>query len=302
MKVVHISQTPIAGAAWAASEAFKEAGYDSCCIAHRRYKGGREFPSDYLYPPNDEALVKLWNAEVIFCHQGRPYRQSWYPKNTATVFIYHSQPSHVWRGGEARWPWAVIGQYQPRLYGECDIVPNLVPVWQEWYEPGPRANDLVQIAYSPSNKRLSGWDDKGYGGTVEILNSLDADIDVITGVPLDECLQRKAQAHIVVDECVTGSYHRSSLEGLALGCVVVNNCDAACAANVRKMTGKEHPFVVTDMKHLAETLQEAIDKGPGHLTRWGTTLRDWFCENWNPTVLINHCYRPLMEKALHVRN
>ena len=35
-----------------------------------------------------------------------------------------------------------------------------------------------------------------------------------------EAMAMKRRAHILVDECVTGSYHRNSLEGLAAGCVV----------------------------------------------------------------------------------
>ena len=37
----------------------------------------------------------------------------------------------------------------------------------------------------------------------------------------------KRRAHIVIDECITGSYHRNSLEGLAAGCVVINGAGFA---------------------------------------------------------------------------
>ena len=302
MNIAHICRTPVAGAAWAASEAFKEAGFDSCCIARREYADGRAMPSDYPYPPNDEAAMDLWNADLIFCHQGHPYNEPWYPKETPTVFIYHSQPSHMpkpWTAIADGMPWAVIGQYQPRLYGDCSIVPNLIPLKHSWYQAGHKPDDRVRIAYSPSNRSLGGWDDKGYADTMKAFDGLDADIDVIVGVTLRECLARKSAAHIVIDECVTGSYHRSSLEALALGCVVVNNIDAPCAHLIRLMTGGTgHPFVTCHIKALRDTLESLIDQGPDKLTHWGCRNREWMESAWNPKDLIERNYQPLMEKAL----
>lgn len=287
MIVAHVCQTPVAGAAWAWAEAFKEAGYDSFSVAARHYKDGRRYPSDENWPPGKEAIERIRSADVIFCHQGDPYKYPWYPKSKPTVLIYHGRPSDVCRVGQHDGrPWAVVGQYQTRLFPGCPPVPNLIPLKSPLYQPGGKPTDCVQIAYSPSNTHKTGWDDKGYAATVRALLQVAAasgrgtmpavQADIITGVGLIECLRRKAVAHIVIDECVTGSYHRSSMEALAQGAVVINNADAFCCMNVRRMTGNcNPPFVATDLAGLPETLRLLVGKGPIELGRLGMDSRRW---------------------------
>lgn len=304
MKVCHLSCTPVAGAAWAWSEAFKEAGYESLCIAGSTYGDGRIMPRDEDWPPDQRGIRMVYEAELIFCHQGKPYRQLWYPQDKPTVAIYHSQPTpgHTNRLAEKDgWPWAVIGQYQERLYPGCSIVPNLLPLKHPWYQTVSKPMDYVRIAYSPSNRSLSGWDDKGYEKTVPILEGLrgpGVEVDIITGVPLEECLKRKATAHIVIDEVVTGAYHRSSLEAMALGCVVVNNADSQCEQAIRKMTGGCRPlFIRCGIEGLRSALLGLIERGPDALGHMGLHNRQWMEYAWQPAELIERNFKPLMDAA-----
>jgi len=300
VKIVHLCVTPVAGAAWAAAEAFGQLGHESFAFTGRRYSNGREMPAHGGWPPGDQDRAQILEADVIVCHQGHPYRLPWYPKGKPTVFVYHSQPYHVWRDGEKDgWPWAVVGQYQTRLYENCWMVPNLIPLNHPWYQAGEKPTDRVMVAYSPSNRTLTGWDDKGYLQTMAAFHGLQAEVDLIMGVSLEQCLARKATAHIVIDECVTGSYHRSSLEGLALGCVVVNNCDALCANNIRQMTGgAEHPFVTCDAGNLRNTLDRLIAKGPKQLIQAGLANRKWVDAVWNAKDLIERNWVPLIHAAV----
>jgi hypothetical protein len=301
MKIIHLSQTPIAGAAYFASEAFKEAGYDSTCIAWTRYHDGREFPTDYIYPPNTYVLNLIYDADLIFCHQGKPYNEPWYPRTKPTIGWYHSQPTpgHINRNLEKDgWPWCVEGQYQTRLYDNAVPVPNLYPLKHPWFQLREKA-DKYTIAYSPSNVNGTGWDDKGYDRTVNILRGLPCEVDIITGVSIEECLSRKARAHMVIDECVTGSYHRSTLDGIALNCWVINKCDDLCIDNIRLMTGAEYmPFTSV-----------SLDMLDGYLRMWisrykepPTHNREWFERYWNPELLIKRNFEPLMEQALGNRH
>ena len=300
MIVAHVCQTPVAGAAWAWARAFEEAGHDSFSVAGRGYGDGRSYPADEGWPPDERAIHRIRAADVIFCHQGHPYRHPWYPKRKPTVVIYHSAARDVCRVGErGRWPWAVVGQYQARLYPGCWPVPNLIPLNHPWYRVGDKPTDRVRIAYSPSNMGKTGWDDKGYAPTVEALRGVEAEVDVITGAGLEECLSRKSTAHIVIDECATGGYHRSSLEGLAQGSVVVNNADVFCWANVRRMAGGcNPPFITTDLTYLAETLRSLVDKGPSWLASQGVANRRWTEGAWSPGELIDRNFKPLIEAAL----
>ena len=287
MIIAHVCQTPIAGAAWAWAEAFREAGYDSFSVAARGYRDGRRYPSDEDWPASQRAIRRIQAADVIFCHQGDPYKYPWYPRRKPTVLIYHGPPGEVCRAGDRDgWPWAVVGQYQTRLYSSCRPVPNLIPLKNPLYQPGSKETDCVRLAYSPSNTDKTGWNDKGYGPTVKaILKTVEAsgygtmppvEADIVTATDLADCLRRKSAAHIVIDECVTGSYHRSSMEGLAIGAVVVNNADALCRMNVRIMTGNcNPPFVRTQLADLAETLSLLAGKGPRELARLGTENRRW---------------------------
>ena len=300
MNIAHVSMTPIAGAAWSWAEAFKEAGFDSFSCTPERYNDGRSVPTHRKYPPVGDDLIAVQSADVIFAHQGHPYKAEWYPHDVPTVAIYHSQPSHVLRGPEMDgWPTGVVGQYQTRLYAGLPPVPNLIPLKHSWYQPAGKSLDRIRIAFSPSNTTMAGWDAKGYTETKRDLDKLDADVDVVTGVSLAECLRRKADAHVVIDECVTGSYHRNSLEGLALAGAVVNDCDGQCSSNIRRMTfSPDHPFWTTDLAGLWRILNAFIARGPTQLVEWGNRSRRWMDDYWNPATLIKQNFVPLIDKAM----
>src|SRR5262249_24619573 len=133
-------------------------------------------------------------------------------------------------------PGVVVGQYQATLpeFAGWTIAPNPVPTWEPAYTPEPKP-DVVTICYVPSGRherypnghRLY-WHGKGYVTTMNVLRQLAATLpvrlEVLGGgqLPHARVLDMMRRSHIVFDECVTGSYHRTSLEGLATGCVVVN--------------------------------------------------------------------------------
>lgn len=295
--------TPVAGACWAAAESFREAGYDSFCIAPDNYGDGRIMPTDYKWLPNTEAKARIKAADVIFCYQGYPFTYPFYPQAKPTVGVYVSQPrGHIRRVLEAHgWPWCVLAQYQTRLYPGCTPVPELMPMEHDWYQPAKKAK-RIRIVYSPSNTNQDGWDDKGYEQTAAALKQVESDdveVEIITGKPLHECLQLKANAHIVIDECKTGAYHGNSLIGLAQGSVVINNADKLCAENVRLITnGYDHPFYTTDCSGLLELLQGLIEVGRKELVELGRQSRRWFEHHYQPIDLINRHYLPLIEKAI----
>lgn len=303
MIVAHVSMTPVAGACWAAAESFREAGYDSFCVAPDNYGDGRLMPTDYKWLPNTAAKKRINAADVIFCYQGYPFTYPFYPQDKPTIGVYVSQPKgHIRRVLEDHgWPWCVLAQYQTRLYQGCTPVPELIPMKHEWYQPAPKA-EKIRIVYSPSNNNMDGWDDKGYEQTIVALKQVESDdveVEIITHKPLWECLRLKANAHIVIDECITGSYHGNSLQGLAQGCVVINNADELCAENIRLITGGyEHPFVTTDCDNLLDTLQGLIMLGRKELVKWGRQGRRWFEIHYQPATLIKRHYLPLIEKAI----
>jgi len=317
LQVVHVSATPIAGSPLITSGLLAKHGYLSRCIAPGKYSDGRDFGCD-VHPAQTELRDELLNrADIIVAHNGGPTGQRWFRKvlrQKQVCTIYHSQPERVdrmleWLGA----PVAILGQYQLRLYdGQYLIVGNLIPLDEPDYRPAESATrqlGKVRIAYAPSNasacfdrKASAFWDNKGYQVTVGILARLakraDVEVDVITGCALKECLARKRQAHVVIDECVTGSYHRSSLEGLALGTVVINAADRLSLDAARHCAGgAEPPFVISRLDGLLRKLTELVEAGPDELVRQGLAGRRWMEQCWSPAELIRRGYEPLLTSA-----
>jgi len=199
------------------------------------------------------------------------------------------------------------------LYGgQFPLVANMIPLNKPEYRPDEspqRRQGKIRIAYAPSNTSAcfnrqapAFWDNKGYQTTVGILAELsrrkDVEVDVITGCELNECLRRKRRAHIVIDECVTGSYHRSSLEGLAVGAVVINAADRLSLDAARHCAGgAEPPFVMSRLDGLQRILLEFIEAGPAELLRRGMAGRRWMERCWSSAELIRRGYEPLLASA-----
>ncbi|NIA07718.1 MAG: hypothetical protein GWP14_08840 [Actinobacteria bacterium] len=318
--IVHVSATPIAGAPLITSRLLAEHGYRSRCIAPGRYPDGRDFGCD-VHPRQTELRDELLSqADIIVAHNGGPASQKWFReilRPRQVCVIYHSQPGRVDRTLERLGaPVAVLGQYQPRLYdGQYFIVGNLIPLDEADYQPAQlrtRQQTQVRIAYAPSNasacfdrQASAFWDNKGYQATAGILARLDqrddVEVEIITGCSLEECLRRKRQAHIVIDECVTGSYHRNSLEGLAVGAVVVNAADRLSLDAARHCAGgAEPPFVVSRLDGLLRKLTELIELGTGELIRRGLLGRRWMEKCWSPSELIRRGYEPLLDSARRI--
>ena len=136
----------------------------------------------------------------------------------------------------------LIGEYHPREWPECHIVPNVVETTEPLLTPQERVwSGPLRVAYSPSRIRLLGWDNKGYDETVPVLqafvNKGSLTAEVIYGVPHAECLAHRQRAHIAIDEIVTGSYHLCSLEALSQGCLTMAGLDQLQQDTLKALTG-----------------------------------------------------------------
>jgi hypothetical protein len=126
---------------------------------------------------------------------------------------------------------------------------------------------------------------------MEVLDRLSARfplcVETIRARPLDhsQVLEIKRRAHIVIDECVTGSYHRNSLEGLAAGCVVVNALGSRpdIMATFRLCAGSEayNPFTYADLERLERVLCSLIERGTEELVADGARNRQWMEQHWD---------------------
>ena len=159
------------------------------------------------------------NADIIHFHN------KWEPTNKKGLIQYHSQPYIAmtdFKGSKY-----CIAQYPAmykKEYGNFGLVRNIIDLDSPYYNKYVEVNKKIIVAYTPSTVGShSRYADKGYVETLPILEKLKKqyptkfDFHCITRKPLNEALRLKQEANVVIDECKTGSYHRCTLEGLAMG-------------------------------------------------------------------------------------
>jgi len=213
------------------------------------------------------------------------FSNAYFPTDVPAAIWYHSEPE--WPGVMLDCPYRklVNAQYHATLpeYADCTPVRNVINFDRPEYNIKPIHNP--RIAYSPSAKKNVGrWHHKGYKETNAALKASGLKHDIITDVPLCECLERKRNCSIVIDECVTGSYHRSALEGLAMGKVVVGYLSDEVNAVATKACGAWLPIRNTRMYELGDTLKGLTET---NLVKDGFMNRVWMLNNWHPARIAN---------------
>lgn len=304
LRIVSYATTPVAGVPSLLARCIHHVtGHAAHCVwAGGSYGNGVEFGGGTAWSrAPDEANALIAAADVVILHNGRiaPAHQGLLQRKPVVTMAHNYgwnvDMQHVRRGGAG----VVVGQYQatlPEFLG-WDVVPNPIPFWEPEHAIGEKGR-LIHIAYTPSgrherypsNHRLY-WHGKGFETTVNILRRLarlpNVRIESTEHGQMShvQALAAKRRAHIVIDECVTGSYHRNSLEGLAAGAVVVNGVgllpgvEAAlhhCAPGADRM-----PFEFSTLATLEQTLLRLIALGPDELAARGRANREWMERHWN---------------------
>ena len=223
-------------------------------------------------------------ADIIHFHN------RWEATSVKQLITYHSEPERVNRNFHKIK--SVVAQYHATLpeYSDCLPIRNIIDFNQEAYtlvKP-----EKIRIGYSPSvKKKVNYWYDKGYEKTAPILeeirSTMGVEIDIIHGVPLQKCIERKSKCSIIIDECVTPSYHRSSLEGLALGKMTICSISDEIQDVVEKLAGSTLPVVNVHIEYLRVFLIEILEKyNVDDLYEMGLDRRKWMEEYWNPQDII----------------
>ena len=116
----------------------------------------------------------------------------------------------------------------------------------------------------------------------------------------------KRRSHIVIDECVTGSYHRNTLEGLAAGCVVVNGVGVLAGVEpvFRRCAGDADsvPCTFATLDTLEGALTSLVDKGAAALEADGRASRAWMERHWDFGAQWERVWRPAVEAAIERRS
>lgn len=275
MKVAIYSRTPLAAAPWELYKALRKYTLLDVTLVNEftKYADGRTFPHHLLMSSNNgDAKAALRNADVWHVHNYLTRELRRIRRNQPVVAQFHSLP----RLGNWRelmdWANVCYTIAQPLQIQEYKLpgLPNII----DPDELRPRRREKkITIAFAPTNRAPMGRpDSKGYHQVKATLNRIATERDVeilwIEGRPYQENLEMKARAHILIDDVVTGNWHRTSLEGACLGCAVLNR-------NLKV------PWVHANLETLREKLLWLIDS-----TR---TLHDhqersrlWALQNWHP--------------------
>ena len=186
----------------------------------------------------------------------------------------------------------VIGQYQATLseFKSYKIMKNIIDFNKEIYNVNILKNNKIKIGYSPSITKKSTrsiWETKGYRRTIYIIKNIaklyNIDYDIITNVPFKECLERKSRCNIIIDECVTGSYHKSALEGLALGKMTICSISNEVEQVIKNASGSNTiPFQNIWITELEIELKKIISLGSKYINSKGLENRLWMEKYWDP--------------------
>ncbi|MET0625889.1 MAG: glycosyltransferase [Pyrinomonadaceae bacterium] len=321
LRVVSYATTPVAGVPVILSRcvAARTPHPSSCVWARRDYGNGVRFEGGVEWTTERaRAEEELQRADLVIVHNGK--FEPRHRKLLASKAVVTMAHNYKWNVDETfvreGFPGVVVGQYQAALreFDGWAAVPNPVPLWEPEHRPGEKG-ETVTICYTPSGRHdrypeghKLYWHSKGYATTMRVLYALAARyplrLEVIDGrqVSHAESLAMKRRSHIVIDECVTGSYHRNSLEGLAAGCVVVNGLGLrpeieevfrACApGSVSK------PFVRASLEDLEGVLASLVETGAAGLAEAGAANRRWMEEHWDFTRQWEHFWVPVVARAL----
>ena len=218
-------------------------------------------------------------------------------KSIKKIIQYHSEPERVTKNTRVD-KRLVLNQYHMTLpLYENDIpVYNIVDYNKKIFDitENKASKEVIRIGYTPSVlKRMSKYFDKGYIETRPILfelrNKYNIEIDIMHGMAYEKCMMRKQECHILIDECKTGSFHQSGLEGLALGKVTICYIKHKLKVKLQKKFNINMPFISANIDNLYNTLRDLITKKSiMELNEIGKRNRVWFEQHWNVNKIINN--------------
>lgn len=202
-------------------------------------------------------------------------------------------------------PKLVIAQHPERYLPSARVVPNIVPQDDETYLPADAPLESAGVVFCPTRREgawEARWDTKGMPETAAMLAKLKRRTGLafrtVHGRSLIEAMDVKRRAAIVIDDLVTGSYHLSSLEGLALAKPVLGWLDGRTEAVMRTISGAASiPLVNVRLEDTPEVLSHlAREAEERHAL--GIEGRAWLCKYWSDRDLVRH-YVAAYEDLMH---
>jgi hypothetical protein len=313
VRILHLSDTTLSGSPIRISRLLnKHTAHESRHLVWQAKIYNRTFETDLVGETLPAEELRYWVYEwATHLHfHNRWARQTVFkvlgskPPKLPSVIQVHSPRESNSEGGfreelSSRVPLAIIAQYHTRQWSENKfVVPNVVDITEPTYQPvaRPQRRALV-VSYAPSNAVCRGWDSKGYELVNPILKKMGYSREIqyqkIINKTHTECLALKQKADIGIDEVMTGSYHLSALEYLAMGIATICYIDEKTEKAIKDVTGATtFPFVHSGKGDIVIPLKRLMS---GLHAEMGVRSREWMEKYWNPELLCNH-YVDMYEK------
>lgn len=326
MLVVHVSLTPLAGSPIRIVRALNR--HTSVAarfvnLAPDAY-GARRFPEDLDWRTRaDEARAEIARADIVHFHHwfdfesqrnpfGFDFRAALKP-GAKLLMHWHSSPRFAARNARVDEstllatdiPQLVMAQYHERYYPRAVAVPLIVEHATSAIAPALSNGQLPHVVFTPSQSlswHAERWETKGKPEVSRVLHRL-ADRGVLRAsieqaLPFDECQRLRANADIVIDDVVTGSFHTTSLESLSLGKPTLCWLDARTRAVLSDLAGtSDLPLVDAPLEAL-ETVLVELCADPELRHALGSYSHDWMRECYREETMVAHyvrAYEQLLE-------
>lgn len=265
MIISQVKQTPIA---WAPDELSDAINKYSC------------------HKSSVSSVVPKW-ADLIHFHNVS------LETNIKSVIQYHSEPEKV--NLNFNGPKSTLAQYHATLpeYRNLKVLRNVIDFYKEEYDNEPIVKGSLRVGFTPSTNWNTKYGSKGVIETMQILEKLRFkylnrfEYRVLQGYSVKESLQLRKSCHILIDECVTVSYHRTGLEALALGKMAICSLSDEVEKILLKSSKASHsPFENVTIHNLENFLIEQIETPLEKIVRKGISNRDWMEEYWHPRNVV----------------
>ena len=279
--IILVAKSPAWGAADNFYRAFKSQGIDVTLLCHDFDKYKRTESEDIVTILNEEnadfwfermrrkkKIVFLFGPSVI----GSLHK--YYGKDQVDTLLKEMKTPVIFitgtkYGRNYRYWNKLLNKYNFRVRfsgpGNMKYNPNKnVPLFHpmEYNDIDKTKNKRITVSHAPGmyERVKKKGTDKIRNGISIAREKVDFDYDHIVGVPLRECLERKAKSHIFIDQVSPeiGAVGKNGFEGIALGCVTL------CSINrfnkhFRNFYYTSHPFIdVQNEYEVAEKLVELI--------------------------------------------
>ena len=324
--VIHIAITPLVGAPMRIVEALNQfTDYEARLITlYPDFYGKRTHPGDLVWGRDRVlSLELLRKADIVHIHhyfdieKNNPFQINFRKtvhKRCRFIRQFHSPPAVYNKKNpdnvlNDKLPQLVIPNFHERLFVHARVVPNIL--YDEGMKPAAKGKccKIVHATSLPNTPAWkSRWNTKGTPEISRILKTLSRkisfDYEIIAHTPFLECMQKKADADIIIDDLVTGSYHLNALEGLALGKATLSYVDQRADFVLRKLTGSDNlPFINVPLEHSASVLKELIEN-PDKVKKAGELGKEWFDTYYRAEKMIAHfaeAYDDLLVSEEHFR-